>query len=491
MEVGSDKNSVKRFCLIVSPLTDEMYRDGSGPYYDPNVRADVRGYPRDHFANAGAVEIYWTKFDPDVANGGYWTTPPPNGIQSLKSNQIYYLVTNPPTDNQLITFPRYTFDTTLANYGFLGWESNQPENPGDNPVNFRYPLVQPSVSVTSTKQTYTAKWVKDKFRVDFDLQHDGLWENPITNLPGGRKISAPTPEPTWKGYTFEGWFMDPKGKVEWDFLKDRVYEDTTLYAKWTKVETPKPPAVTPPTPASPTCPTCPIKPAKPCPVKPVKPCPVKPVKPAKPCPVVKPVKPVKPCPVVNPVKPSKPSHTVVYVPTYTEPASPSAMPNEPETPPANQPPSDDDANKGNDNGINKPDDTTTIQDNKVPLFCDQSDAWSLLNLIITIIGTIGAILLILRYLSIRRRMYDEDNILIVYDSKNPNGEYEFAKRTKKGTLPFVILNAIAAVATIILFIALEDMHNKMCIIDVKSIWFIILFVTEVMFTIYALGGDDE
>lgn len=228
--MGADGESLQRHYYLVSPLTDEMYRDGSGPYYVENVREDVRGYPRDHYPNAGAVEIYWTKFDPDVASGGYWVSPPPSGIQSLASPDIYYLVTDPPDDNYLVTFPRSSFDTLAIDVGFEGWQSDHDDPHGSG----IYPIVQPSVRVESTKQTYTAKWNAFLYRVDFDLQHDDLWGVPLINVPTGSLISPLSPEPTREGYVFGGWYKDAACTLAWDFDTDTVTTDTVLYALWSE-----------------------------------------------------------------------------------------------------------------------------------------------------------------------------------------------------------------------------------------------------------------
>lgn len=228
--MGADGESFQRYYYLVSPLTDEMYRDGSGPYYVENVREDVRGYPRDHYPNAGAVEIYWTKFDPDVASGGYWVSPPPSGIQSLDNPNVYYLVTDPPDDNYLVTFPRSSFDTLATNVGFEGWESDHDDPHGSG----IYPIVQPSVMVESTKQTYTAKWNPFLYRVDFDLQHDGLWGVPLINVPTDSLIAPLSPAPTREGYAFGGWYKDAECTLAWDFATDTVTTDTVLYALWSE-----------------------------------------------------------------------------------------------------------------------------------------------------------------------------------------------------------------------------------------------------------------
>lgn len=52
----------------------------------------------------------------------------------------------------------------------------------------------------------------------------------------GAKLPAPV-EPVREGYTFEGWFVDEQLTCPWD-ANAAIAGDTTLYAKWSKVEQP-------------------------------------------------------------------------------------------------------------------------------------------------------------------------------------------------------------------------------------------------------------
>ena len=47
-------------------------------------------------------------------------------------------------------------------------------------------------------------------------------------------ISAPD-DPTREGYVFDGWYKQSTYNDQWDFNIDKVVEDTTLYAKWSKL----------------------------------------------------------------------------------------------------------------------------------------------------------------------------------------------------------------------------------------------------------------
>lgn len=48
----------------------------------------------------------------------------------------------------------------------------------------------------------------------------------------GMLITKPD-DPTLKSNTFDGWFIDEEYSKQWDFEKDVVTKDITLYAKWT------------------------------------------------------------------------------------------------------------------------------------------------------------------------------------------------------------------------------------------------------------------
>ncbi|MDR0436630.1 MAG: InlB B-repeat-containing protein, partial [Propionibacteriaceae bacterium] len=221
---------------MISPRTDEIYRDGSGPYYVANVRRDTRGFVRDHYPNAGPVEIYWTKFDPGTAAGGQWTASIPVGaIQSVSDPLVYYQITNPLAT--LLTFPRVSIDNSNPQMGFQGWLSNQPTTPGGTD----YPLYQPWSEVQSTKQTFTAQWRLNEYRVDFKLMYqDGggveQWGVPLIGVPAGSLIAEP--QPTRAGFNLAGWYKDDQYTQRWDFNSDTVTSDIILYAEWTEVEAP-------------------------------------------------------------------------------------------------------------------------------------------------------------------------------------------------------------------------------------------------------------
>ncbi|KOP71417.1 hypothetical protein AMS59_18520 [Lysinibacillus sp. FJAT-14745] len=93
--------------------------------------------------------------------------------------------------------------------------------------------------VVTKNLTLFAKWMKyetpePSYTVTFDS--DGGSEVTPEEVKEGELVKTPT-APTKEGYTFAGWYKDNELSEAWDFAKDVVIENVTLYAKWTKDET--------------------------------------------------------------------------------------------------------------------------------------------------------------------------------------------------------------------------------------------------------------
>ena len=100
----------------------------------------------------------------------------------------------------------------------------------------------------STAETY-AKQHGNKFvsisKVTFDSQDGSKVSEKFAG--NGEKLEKPE-NPTREGYTFEGWYTDKECTVAFDFDKDLIEKDITLYAKWEKKK--ETPASTPDEPAA-------------------------------------------------------------------------------------------------------------------------------------------------------------------------------------------------------------------------------------------------
>ena len=281
--VGAAGSAVFRKCFIPSPTSNELYRDGSTPYVN-EVPYDTLGNMRDTFPNAGAVEIYWTMFNPGAGAG--WTDAVPSEVvnpdnpsetflviksQAFATNNSYYVMTATgiPGDPSgiLNAMPRSAIEHSSPDYGFMGWRSSIPDldwsgyaawaydnghteltveeflstHPLSDLPDEAFPLYQPGDVIRSEKQTLTAEWSLDEYRVDFHLNYavDPVWyssaepgrEAPRINIVTGSTITAPL-DPYRSTYLFLSWYKDASCTDAWDFDSDIVTEDIILYAKW-------------------------------------------------------------------------------------------------------------------------------------------------------------------------------------------------------------------------------------------------------------------
>lgn len=67
------------------------------------------------------------------------------------------------------------------------------------------------------------------FTINF-VSNGGTPVSPLT-VNNGEKIKEPV-APSKKGYTFSGWYTAPEMFIEWNFAKNEVTANVTLYAKW-------------------------------------------------------------------------------------------------------------------------------------------------------------------------------------------------------------------------------------------------------------------
>jgi uncharacterized repeat protein (TIGR02543 family) len=108
---------------------------------------------------------------------------------------------------------------TRAGYNFGGWCKDEL---GTTPFVFTTPI---------KGDTYLyAKWnPPNVFTVTFDTK--GGIPSAFTQLvKDGDKADRPDNDPTKEGYKFDDWYKANGNK--WDFSMEKIYENTTLYAKW-------------------------------------------------------------------------------------------------------------------------------------------------------------------------------------------------------------------------------------------------------------------
>ncbi len=58
----------------------------------------------------------------------------------------------------------------------------------------------------------------------------------VQTVKHGHTASLPAKgNPTKKGYVFVGWYMDPELTIAWKPSTDKIYGDTTIYAKFREI----------------------------------------------------------------------------------------------------------------------------------------------------------------------------------------------------------------------------------------------------------------
>ena len=116
-------------------------------------------------------------------------------------------------------------DITRAGHTFEGWYED--ENFSGSPVT--------EISATDTgKKEFYAKWTLNTYTVTFDSQGGSKVDS--QTVSHGGTVTEPT-APTYKGYTFGGWYTEAGCTTEYDFTT-AVTESLTLYAKWKDVTCP-------------------------------------------------------------------------------------------------------------------------------------------------------------------------------------------------------------------------------------------------------------
>ena len=78
--------------------------------------------------------------------------------------------------------------------------------------------------------TLFAKWIINSYTVTFDSQGGS---EVTSNTADYNNLIATPATPTKTGYKFDGWYKETECLNTWNFIADKVTENTILYAKWT------------------------------------------------------------------------------------------------------------------------------------------------------------------------------------------------------------------------------------------------------------------
>jgi len=107
-------------------------------------------------------------------------------------------------------------------------------------------------------------------------------------------------------------------------------------------------------------------------------------------------------------------------------------------------------------------------------------SWALLNLILSILGAILAIMMLVRVLMKRRKDEDEDE-----------QEEEEDEKEKRGRIPLILLIPILAIVAFIIFFLTQDMTQPMAWIDWWTLAHAILFIGGILSYIFAYKKQKQ
>lgn len=88
------------------------------------------------------------------------------------------------------------------------------------------------VTLCVSVAAFAAACAKNSYTVTFDVLGHGVAPQSLTEVAEGSKIEKPE-DPEEEGYIFNGWYKSEEPVEKWDFEKDTVNSDLTLYASWT------------------------------------------------------------------------------------------------------------------------------------------------------------------------------------------------------------------------------------------------------------------
>jgi uncharacterized repeat protein (TIGR02543 family) len=184
------------YYVVAQPLSGAFgyWTDGSGTQVSPDERFDLSDGNYDLTANF----LYTVDFD---SRGG-------SRVQSILAS-----------NGSLVEVPG---NPVRTGYAFGGWYR---EAACVNAWDF-------DCDTVTQNMTLYAKWNVTVFAVTFDSKGGSAIEG--VEATYGSHIAEPA-SPSRYGYVFGGWFLEPSCVNAWDFARDAVTANLTLYADWIAV----------------------------------------------------------------------------------------------------------------------------------------------------------------------------------------------------------------------------------------------------------------
>lgn len=499
---------------------DTRTDDNGGKGYPRNTTATVRSYDY-----VGFTEPTGYKFL------GWATTPDSNKIEYAAGDPVFVDANG---DNDLYAVwqvKTYTVkwvdddETTLIDqkdyeYGAIPkFEGVEPTKAADAQYTYTFKGWDKDYTEVKGNQTYVAVYEKttNKYNVTYDL-NGGEWTEATNEFPYEYKATVEVVKtvPTREGYKFSGWRSE-EVTIENDAFTMPA-KDVVLKAVWEANPTPTPiPSEEPtPTPApteEPTPTPAPTEEPTPTPAPTEEPTPT-------PAPTEEPTP--TPAPTEEPTPTPAPTEEPTPTPAPTEESTPTPAPNpnpNPATPtptpvapvvpatvatptpkPTATPSTTPSDNGGKGDGNNDGEIGETINDNETPLANGEdiadnatplaglgTGAWTLINLILTIVTTLLSILLLIGYIGKKKKaLEDEDGNVVLDENGKEVMEYE---KNKKGL--WRLISIIPALIAIIVFIFTEDMTLPMIFVDKWTILHVVIALVQVVVMVLCKKRKDE
>lgn len=155
-----------------------------------------------------APNKYTVIYDGNRATGG----------QVPVNNQTY-------ENGHSVTVAGNTGNLVKTGFTFNGWNT-KADGSG---INY---MVNTKFIINASDVTLYALWKVNRYTLSFES--NGGSDVADQNISYNGTTTEPI-APTKLGYTFGGWFKEATLKNSWDFTKDTVIGNTTLYAKWIEI----------------------------------------------------------------------------------------------------------------------------------------------------------------------------------------------------------------------------------------------------------------
>jgi H+/gluconate symporter-like permease len=132
-----------------------------------------------------------------------------------------------------------------------------------------------------------------------------------------------------------------------------------------------------------------------------------------------------------------------------------------------------------------------IFNNEIPLFGPVNSAtWALVNLILSILGAVMALLVAIRAILLKKKKNDKDD----QNKNRAHEDEENDENVKRNRLAWLITTIVSGVVGVLVFLFTEDTSNEMVLVDIWTIVNAVVFaigIVATIFTVKRVKKDDD